>query len=107
MDIELAQALEENAKLKKELEASENYGKEGLQAYLKLEKENDKLQIRNGELAWQVASLNRWLGEAKSIIREVLNYDLCVTDDNYYDFLALKTKAEILVEGVVYANIST
>lgn len=35
--------------------------------------EVDELKVRNGELAGQVASLNRWLGEAKEIIRRLIN----------------------------------
>ena len=39
----------------------------------KLEKENAELKKRNGELSGQKASLERWFGEAKSIIEELYN----------------------------------
>ena len=39
-----------------------------------LENENAELKKRNGELAGQKASLERWFGEAKSIIREYVDY---------------------------------
>lgn len=35
-----------------------------------------ELKVRNAELAGQVASLNRWLGEAKDIIKEFTEKDL-------------------------------
>lgn len=35
-------------------------------------KENAELKKRNGELAGQKASLQRWLGEAKDLIRNLL-----------------------------------
>lgn len=38
-----------------------------------LEKENEKLRKRNGELAGQKASLERWFGEAKEIIKDLLS----------------------------------
>lgn len=37
----------------------------------RLKKENVELKKRNGELAGQKASLERWLGEAKAIIKNV------------------------------------
>ena len=37
-----------------------------------LEKENAELKKRNGELAGQKASLERWLGEAKGIIKNII-----------------------------------
>ena len=38
----------------------------------KLEKENAELKKRNGELAGQKASLERWFGEAKAIIKDYM-----------------------------------
>lgn len=38
-----------------------------------LEKENAKLKERNGELAGQKASLERWFCEAKMIIKSLLS----------------------------------
>ena len=38
-----------------------------------LEKENAELKKRNAELAGQKASLERWFGEAKEIIRDLLS----------------------------------
>ena len=40
----------------------------------KLEKENAELKKRNGELAEQKASLERWFGEAKVTIKYLLDY---------------------------------
>ena len=41
--------------------------------FVDLEKENTELKKRNGELAGQKASLQRWLGEAKIIIQDLLS----------------------------------
>ena len=38
----------------------------------KLENENAELKKRNGELAGQKASLERWFGEAKEIIKNII-----------------------------------
>ena len=40
-----------------------------------LKEENIKLKERNAELAGQKASLERWFGEAKEIIRKYYNYN--------------------------------
>ena len=43
--------------------------------YIKeLKEENAELKKRNGELAGQRANLNRWLGEAKVALRNVIDY---------------------------------
>ncbi|MBO6130947.1 MAG: hypothetical protein J6P28_03165 [Treponema sp.] len=72
--------------------------------YKELQEENAKLKKRNGELAGQKASLTRWFGEAKSIIRELMNtqpplenvYDIGKFDiDDYGDAIA---KAEAFLK---------
>lgn len=44
-----------------------------------LEKENEELKKRNGELAGQKASLERWFGEAKEIIKDLLSLKASVS----------------------------
>lgn len=58
-----------------------------------LEKENAELKKRNGELAGQKASLERWFGEAKSIIREYVDYP--TSNDELWK---LHEKAEAFLE---------
>ena len=69
----------ENAELKEQIENLEGIklaqGTALEKEYMikeSLKEEKAELKKRNGELAGQKASLNRWLGEAKGIIRSLL-----------------------------------
>jgi predicted nuclease with TOPRIM domain len=62
-----------------------------------LEEENAELKKRNGELAGQKASLERWFGEAKGIIRNIIR----VTWGEGWSYsLDWKVKAEKFLEEV-------
>lgn len=77
----LKQDLEkENAELKEQLEKETvqriynlNKSIEWKEKHRRLKKENAELKKRNGELAGQKANLERWFGEAKDIIRNLLS----------------------------------
>lgn len=57
-----------------------------------LAKENAELKKRNGELAGQKASLERWFGEAKEIIKELL--ESCFGYNSKSVNYEIKAKAE-------------
>ena len=62
----------------------------------RLEKENAELKERNAELAGQKASLERWFGEAKAIIRKYYNYNhICG-----YSYEAIDKQAEQFLKEV-------
>lgn len=63
----------ENAELKDKLNNLSNVAAVRLANWQRYEKENTELKKRNGELAGQKASLQRWLGEAKIIIQDLLS----------------------------------
>lgn len=66
-------------------------------AYVKeLEEDNAKLRKRNSGLAGQKASLERWLGEAKCLIKDLLD---CLHSVEY-DRLSDLEKAERFLEGL-------
>ncbi len=63
--------------------------------YIKeLQQENAELQKRNGELAGQKASLERWFGEAKELIKSFLNAD------SELDMINAQRKAERFIKEV-------
>ena len=59
----------------------------------------DELKKRNGELAGQKASLERWLGEAKEIIRELLSS--CFGYNSKTVNYEVKAKAEAFLKNEV------
>ena len=60
-----------------------------------LEKENVKLKNRNSELAGQKASLERWYGEAKELLREYIRINLLPPiERNFDDEVKLFEQAE-------------
>ena len=60
-----------------------------------LEKENAKLKNRNSELAGQKASLERWYGEAKELLREYIRINLLPPiERNFDDEVKLFEQAE-------------
>lgn len=60
-----------------------------------LERENIKLKVRNAELAGQKASLERWFGEAKEIIRKYHKYNPSCE----YSYEDISRQAESFLEG--------
>lgn len=62
-----------------------------------LKKENAELKTRNGELAGKVASLERWFGEAKKIIREYLGW-ADWESSNCPSFASICKKAEVFLK---------
>ena len=64
---------QENLKLKAYNEKLLNSDIEKHNKIVSLEAEKEQLKKRNGELAGQKASLERWFGEAKSIIKSLID----------------------------------
>lgn len=60
-----------------------------------LERENIKLKERNAELAGQKASLERWFGEAKEIIRKYHKYNPSCE----YTYDDIDRQAELFLQG--------
>lgn len=85
---DMDKTIEQNFALKRELEKVNVWHKV---ADGDLSSEVEELKVRNGALAGQVASLNRWLGEAKSIISEVLKKTY---GEGWNYSLDVKTRAE-------------
>ena len=65
-------AIEFLDKLEKEIAELEAYNEKLLDGDIEKHNKIVELQNRNGELAGQKASLERWLGEAKEIIKRLL-----------------------------------
>ena len=84
---------------KKKMTTNESIDKsfEPFQLHIKeLKEENTKLKERNAELAGQKASLERWFGEAKAIIRKYYNYNhICG-----YSYEAIDKQAEQFLKEV-------
>ena len=64
----------------------------------KLRKENSTLKFRNSELAGQKASLERWFGEAKKIIKEFMRISVASVEEFEPEFTELIGQADELLK---------
>lgn len=62
-------------------------------------KENAELKKRNGELAGQKASLERWFGEAKEIIKDLLSLKSTVSStEDIRNRFSVRERAEQFIK---------
>lgn len=84
--------VEENESLKTQIKKMECLSEKRI---AELEKENAKLKNRNSELAGYKASLERWYGEAKELLREYIRINLLPPiERNFDDEVKLFEQAE-------------
>ena len=92
--------LEELSKVKAENEELKEKNTKWLEDYIALENLKDtqieEQMTRNRKLAGQVASLNRWSGEAKDIIKELL---IKTYGEGWNYSLDAKVRAENFLKG--------
>lgn len=92
MSKEIAELKEVNSDLKQSLDWANERESEDVNRIAELEAENANLKERNGELAGQKASLERWFGEAKEIIKGLL--ESCFGYNSKTVNYEIKAKAE-------------